>query len=810
MPGSEAVDGATRAPAGITGLTAVEVEERVRDGRVNAVPTSPGRTVGQIVRANVLTPVNGIIGSLFVVVLVVAPGPDLLFAGVVIANSLIGIVQEARARRALARLAVLNAPHARVVRDGVVRELAVEEVVADDVIELQPGDQVVVDGEVVLGRGLEVDESLLTGEAEPVPKSEADEVLSGSFVAAGSGVFRATRVGAEAYAVRLAEEAKRFSLVRSELRDGVNWLLRRLVVVIPPLALLLLWDLHDHDGDWTEAILGTVAAAVSMVPDGLVLLTSVAFIVGVLELARRQALAKELASVELLARVSVLCLDKTGTITTGEIAFSELQVLDGADDGADGVAAALGALAVADPTPNATLRALGARFGPPAGWAPDEVVPFSSARKWSGASFPERGTWLLGAPEVLLPPGEARVRALVTAEAEAGRRVVLLARAPAGPLDPDLLPDRRSPAALVLLEDQVRPDAAEILRYFTDQGVRLKVISGDHPATVAAVARRAGVPHVGRPVDARTLPVEPAALAASVAAATVFGRVTPHQKREMVHALQSRGETVAMTGDGVNDVLALKDSDMGIAMGSGSAATRAVAELVLLDNRFATLPTVLAAGRRVFNNMERVANLFVNKTSYAVLLALLVVATAVEYPFLPRHLTLVGSLSIGIPGFVLSFAPNTRRAVPGFIGRVLRFSLPSGFVCGMCTFWVFWVLRRRLTDTVTLDEARTAATLVLLWAALLVLAKLARPLSAWRLGLVLSMFGCYLGVLAIPALRGFFALDLPPTSAWWVPGVGLLVATVALLAGPRLVPWWGRGDAAQALPAVGGDDTRAG
>lgn len=773
----------TATPVSLTGLSSAEVRERVAAGRVNAVPEAPSRTLGQIVRANVFTPVNAIIGTLLVLILIAAPGPDALFAGVVISNSVLGIVQELRAKKTLDELAVLSAPKARVVRDGVSTEVAVGEVVADDVLELAPGDQVVVDGEVLSEVGLELDESLLTGESDPVAKDVGDGVMSGSFVSAGSGYYRADKIGAEAYAADLAEQARRFTLVHSELRAGINLILRWLSWIIPPVALLLLWSLLDAEDEWQEALRGTVAAAVAMVPDGLVLLTSLSMIVGVLALARRKALAKELASVELLARVDVLCLDKTGTITTGEIAYAGLEPLPDMDESSIG--SALGALAAADPNPNATLAAIGGAHGDP-GWEVTEVVPFASSRKWAAVGFAENGTWYLGAPEMLVA-GDARVADRVKANADAGHRVVLLARSEM-PLVDETVPPDIQPASLVLLEDEIRPDAPEILDFFARQEITLKVLSGDHPSTVAAVARRAGIAGADTGYDARELPAEPRALGRVLGETAVFGRVTPHQKRAMVGALQSEGHVVAMTGDGVNDVLALKDSDMGIAMGAGSSSTRAVAQLVLLDNSFATLPLVLSEGRRVVNNIERVANLFVVKATYAVLLAALVGLASVPFPFLPRHLTLVGTFSIGVPGFFLALYRTDRRARPGFVRRVLGYSLPAGLVAGVSTFVAYTILREY--SEVELDEARTAATVVLLAIGLVVLTQLAQPLTPSKLGLVAAMATSYLVVLNVTFLREFFAMDMPPTDTWWVMAVTIAVAALLLVFGPRAIRFW--------------------
>jgi cation-transporting P-type ATPase E len=783
----------THAPP-MSGLTQAEVDERTRDGRVNRVPDAPTRTLGEIVRANVITPVNGIIGVMFVLIMIAAPGPDALFAGVVISNSTIGIVQELRAKRELDRLAVLSAPKARVVRDEQVREIGLSGVVAEEILELQPGDQIVVDGEVLVSYGLEANESLLTGESDPVLKEPGDEVMSGSFVAAGSGYFRATRIGAESYATTLAEEARRFKLANSELRQGINVILRWLTVIIPPVSIILLISLLSAEDEWREALRGTVAAAVAMVPDGLVLLTSIAFIVGILALARKQALAKELASVELLARVDVLCLDKTGTITTGEISFTGLVLIapeDGSATDEASVRDALGAVAGCDPNPNATLAAIVSAVPMPDGWDPDVVVPFSSARKWAASEFPGHGTWVLGAPEVLIDasrPGSPvdQVRSQVATHAAEGRRLVLLAQTDA-PLG-DHLPSGLVPVALVLLEDQIRPDAPEILDYFAAQGITLKVISGDHPATVAAVAARAGIPGATQAMDARELPDDPDELAVTLDRVTVFGRVTPHQKRAMVGALQRRGHVVAMTGDGVNDVLAMKDADMGIAMGAGSASTRAVAQLVLLDNSFATLPVVLAEGRRVINNIERVANLFVAKAGYAVLLAALTGVMSVPFPFLPRHLTLVGTFSIGVPGFFLALEPNWRRAEPGFISRVVRFAIPSGVLAGLATFVAFQIART--TSGVELDQARTVAVFVLLVLGLYILSMLCRPVNAFRVTLLAGMGAGYLVAFLWSPVQEFFALVHPPVGQWWTIALTSAAGIALLEAGPRLVPWW--------------------
>ena len=460
------------------------------------------------------------------------------------------------------------------------------------------------------------------------------------------------------------------------------------------------------------------------------------------------------------------------------------------------VSEALGAVSHADPDPNPTLSAVAGAHGAPDGWVVTDAVPFSSARKWASTTFESRGTWFLGAPEILLAAAvvdTSSAQAQVDEAARAGQRVILLARAPSPAAD-DHLPEGLEPVAVVVLEDEIRPDAREILEYFTDQGVTLRVISGDNPTTVAAVARRAGVPGADAGFDARELPDDLDELAEVLESNAVFGRVQPHQKQAMVAALQSRDHVVAMTGDGVNDVLALKDSDMGIAMGSGSAASRAVAQLTLLDNRFSTLPRVLAEGRRVINNIERVANLFVTKATYAVLLAALTGIVGVSYPFLPRQLTLIGTFSVGVPGFFLALEASIHRSRPGFIHRVLRFSIPAGIVAGAITFAAYLMLDAR--SDITLEEARTGATLVLLGLGLVVIGQLSHPIRLWKIGLIVAMAAGYLVTLAIPFLREFFQLDLPNNS-WQLILGAIVLGGVILVLGPRLVPGWYAGVAGQ-------------
>ena len=762
-------------PTPPAGLSSAEVADRRSRGLANTSTERTSRSVAEILRANILTRFNFILGALLAVILAVGQPQDALFGLVLVANALIGIAQEFRAKRTLDRLAVLSAPRVRVIRDGSRRDIPVAELVADDLVDLRPGDQLVADGVVRDSAGLEADESLLTGESEPVGKHKGDRLLSGSFVVAGAGGYQATEVGARAYARRLAAEARRFGLVRSELVDGINRILKYVTWVIVPLAVLLLASQLHARGTVREALTGTVAALVGVVPQGLVLLTSVAFGVAAVTLARRHVLVQQLPAVEGLARVDVLCVDKTGTLTDGTIAFGSLIRLGGQAPAAE----ALGALAAEEEAPNATLSAIGQAFPPPDGWQRTASVPFSSARKWSAASFTGHGTWVLGAPEMVLPAEQDALLSRAAELASDGHRVLVLARAE-GPLASESLPPGLRAEAFITLTERLRPDVAETLGYFAAQGVALKVISGDSPRTVAAVAGRAGLPGAETPVDARGLPEDPDALAQVLEEHAVFGRVTPHQKQAMVTALQAHGHTVAMTGDGVNDVLALKLADLGIAMGSGAAATRAVAELVLLDGRFATLPGVVAEGRRVTANIERVANLFVTKTVWTALLAIAVSLALLPYPFLPRHLTIIDTLTIGVPSFFLALAPNQRRYLPGFATRVLRFAIPAGCIIAAATLTGYALAR---AAGLSLVQQRTTAVLVAFILSLCVLVLLAIPLTWRRVLLVGAALAGFVMLFPLPAVRGFYALALPRGQV----GIALLIAGAGVTA---LVCFW--------------------
>ncbi len=766
----------------VTGLTSDEVAQRVAAGQVNDVPVRSSRSVADIVRGNVFNRINAIIGSLLVLILIVGPWQDALFGGVIVANTLIGMIQELRAKRMLDKLAVIGQAMPHVRRDGTATPMPPGEIVLDDIIELGAGDKVVVDGELVEADGLEIDESLLTGEADPVHKGPGDAVMSGSFVVAGGGAFQATKVGRDAYAAQLAEEASRFTLVKSDLRNGINKILKFVTYVIIPTGIaLVISQFIVNENDLPEAIRRMVAGLVHMVPEGLVLLTSMAFAVGVIRLGRKQCLVQELPAIEGLARVSVVCLDKTGTLTEGAMDVTDVVELEPGLP----IREALGALGSVDERPNPSLQAVIDAYPPPNGWIVTEAAPFSSARKWSGATFIEpdgaSSTWLLGAPDVLLPAGAEPLTRADELGAQ-GLRVLLLAccelSAEQALATPGEIHGYFTPAALVVIEQRLRKEAPDTIRYFADQGVQAKVVSGDNAVSVGAVAAKLDIAGADNPVDARTLPTEQVELAGALESHAIFGRVAPRQKRDMVHALQSRGHNVAMTGDGVNDVLALKDADIGVSMGSGSEATKAVAQIVLMNNNFSTLPSVVAEGRRVIGNIERVAHLFLTKTVYAALLAIVVVLAQVPYPFLPRHLTLVSTLSIGVPAFFLALAPNTERARPGFVQRVLRFAIPAGTIAGVATLASYF--HARWVYGGDLDAETSAATLTLFIVVLWVLAVIARPYTWWRAGLVAAMGVGFTLVLTVPFLQEFFQLQLVGYQAPWV-GAAIALGACALL-----------------------------
>ncbi|MEJ9080127.1 MULTISPECIES: HAD-IC family P-type ATPase [Gordonia] len=816
----------------LPGLTAAEVAERVAAGQANTMPDKSGRSVADIIRANVFTRINAILGVLFAIVAFTGSFINGLFGLLIIANSGIGIIQEIRAKKTLDRLAIVGQTRPVVRRDGVATEVAPDQVVQGDIIELGPGDQIVVDGETVESESLDVDESLLTGEADAVDKSLGDPIMSGSFVVSGSGAYRATKVGADAYAAQLAAEASKFTLVSSELRSGIDQILKVITwLLIPAGILTIINQLFISQNGLRTALLGMVAALVPMVPEGLVLMTSIAFAVGVVRLGRRQCLVNELPAIEGLARVDVVCTDKTGTLTENGMRLSEIRVVDDSVT-PESVQTAMAALAAADPRPNASIQAVAEAYPDAPGWSTSAILPFSSANKFSGISFvdgdgTDRGNWLIGAPDVLLDP-ESEIAQLASDLGSTGLRILLVATCDAlvdtVPATGSNLPGVITPVGLIVLEQRVRPDAKDTIEYFESQNVAVKVISGDNALSVGAVAASLGLGEPEQAVDARKLPTDSVELGKVVGDADAFGRVRPDQKRAMVQSLQGNGHTVAMTGDGVNDVLALKDSDIGVAMGSGSSAARSVAQIVLLDNKFATLPYVVGEGRRVIGNIERVSNLFLTKTVYAVLLALLIgigglVAKGfgwapISYPFQPIHVTISAWFTIGIPAFVLSLAPNNERARTGFVRRVLTQAVPNGIIIGLSTFVCFLLVNRDYTgalasytgnvllspaDTAAAiagasqtigaqqTQAATAALATMIAIAVYVLAVVARPYTWWKAVLIGVSVVAYVLIFTVPFSQRMFHLDSSNAGMMAVAAVCAVVGCAAVEISTRLL-----------------------
>ncbi|MFV0252211.1 MAG: HAD-IC family P-type ATPase [Beutenbergiaceae bacterium] len=779
----------TEAPQ-LRGLTSAEVTQRIAVGAVNAVDDATSRTLPQILRANIFTLFNAILGTALILMLAVGAWRDAVFGLVLLANIAIGTAAEYRAKRVLDRFAAVASSPVSVMRDGLEQPIPVSQVVLDDVVYLIRGDQVPADAELMSSAGLEVDESMLTGEGEPVRRRRGDVVLAGSTVLAGNAMARVTSVGQDCYAYGLAAQVRKYSRVGSELQAGINRILVAVAWLTLPVALLLFWNQVRQlggwqaatDGAWRSAAVQAVAGIVGVVPDGLVLLTSINFAVAVVLMARQRILVQELAAVEVLARVDTLCLDKTGTITDGTLQLEDVVEVSRFI----GARAALAGIAAEGNSGSAA--AISAGLQDVAAAEVDVLVPFSSDRKWSGHRT-SAGSWVLGAPDVLLAGGKSKpVRARIADLTQDGARVLLLGRVPVNSsLSADVVPRGIRPALLVVLREQPRPAATEMVQYFAARGVDVKVISGDATATVCAVAKSAlpqdehdEEPRAG--IDARALPTEAQALHETVASSQVFGRVGPERKRDIVRMLQAQGRTVAMTGDGVNDALALKEADLGIAMGHAAPATKAAARLILEDGDFAVLPSVVAQGRRIIANTERIASLFLAKSTYAVMLALVVSVLSWPYPFLPRQLALIGVLTVGIPALMLAFTANETAYRRGFLGRVVDLAVPWGLLCGTGVVLVY----ARLHLTVAGEQASTGATLTVIAMALWLVGIVARPLDRWRIAMVAAMVGITALVFAVPGIRSFFALQVPTMATVQL----VLIVSIAGSVGTELVHRW--------------------
>jgi cation-transporting ATPase E len=735
----------------MTGLTNEQVQERIDEGKVNSNENPNTRTYKQIIKENTLTFFNFLNVILMVMVLAVGSYKNSMFVGIVLINTVIGIIQEIRAKKTIDKLAILTESKTVVLREGKKWTISTDKLVLDDLIYLKTGDQIPADCKVLEGN-LEVNESLLTGESDNLAKNVGDELFSGSFVTAGEACCQVIHVGKDNYASQITSEAKEFKRHNSELRNSLNAILKVISIIIVPLGILLFYKQYYIVGDTIRgAVVSTVAAVLGMIPEGLVLLTSVALTLGALNLAQKKVLVQELYCIETLARVDTLCLDKTGTITEGsmcvedvvpwlpEDAAEELLEMEMTEDTANAdsmqaIERAMGNLMAVLKDQNATTDALHKRFRARRDMTVKEVIPFSSDRKYSGASFEEYGTYLMGAAQFLFPEGNQELTATCQRYAGQGLRVLVLAHSPIA-AEGSSLPPELTPMGLLLLTDVVRKEAPDTMQFFDRQGVDLKVISGDDPVTVSAIAKKAGLKNADRYIDATTI-ITQDEMNEAVAEYTVFGRVTPQQKKSMVLALKAQGHTVAMTGDGVNDVLALKEADCSIAMAEGSDAAKNIANVVLLDSNFAAMPHIVNQGRRVVNNIRTAASMFLIKTIFSVLLSLITIFVGKAYPFEPIQMSLISMCAVGIPTFLLAQENNYQKIDHTFLRHVFMNAFPAAVTITGCVLTVMLVCQNVYESNEMLN---TACVLVTGWNYMAALKTVYAPLNRYRKIVIYSM-----------------------------------------------------------------------
>lgn len=769
----------------MTGLTNEQVQQRIEEGKINVNENPNTRSYKQIVRENVLTFFNFLNLALMIMVLLVGSYKNSMFMGIIVINTVIGIIQEVRAKKTLDKLAILTESKAVVLREGKKWSISTEKLVLDDILFLKTGDQVPADARVLEG-SIEVNESLLTGESDNIQKNEGDELFSGSFVTSGEACCQVIHVGKDNYASQITSEAKEFKRHNSELRNSLNAILKTISVIIVPMGMLLFYKQYYIAGNGIrDAVVNMVAAVLGMIPEGLVLLTSVALTLGALTLTRKNTLVQELYCIETLARVDTLCLDKTGTITAGTMCVEQVQPYvegmeikapDGANvsesestiNGAEGETKELTELAASEiqgaentgltvsgaqleltmgeiervmanmmsvlKDKNATADALHKRFSRRTDMPVDHCIPFSSDRKYSGVAFKEEGTYLMGAAQFLFPDGNEDLMKQCSAYGKEGLRVLVLAHSPNLNQENEL-PEGLKPVALFMLTDIIRDNAPETLAFFKDQGVDLKVISGDDPVTVSAIAKKAGLENADKYIDATTI-TTPEDMERAVAECSVFGRVTPQQKKEMVLALQKQKHTVAMTGDGVNDVLALKEADCSVVMAEGSDAAKNIANVVLMDSNFAAMPEIVNQGRRVVNNIRTAASMFLIKTIFSVLLCLITIFWGDSYPFEPIQMSLISACAVGIPTFLLAQENNFNKIESGFLRYVFMNAFPAAVTITGCVFTIMLVCQNVYHSNVMLS---TACFLVTGWNYMAALKTVYAPLSRYRKIIIYGM-----------------------------------------------------------------------
>ena len=728
----------------MTGLTNEQVQQRIEEGKINANENPNTRSYKQIVRENVLTFFNFLNLALMIMVLLVGSYKNSMFMGIIVINTVIGIIQEVRAKKTLDKLAILTESKAVVLREGKKWTISTEKLVLDDILFLKTGDQVPADAKVLEG-SIEVNESLLTGESDNLQKMQGDELFSGSFVTSGEACCQVIHVGKDNYASQITSEAKEFKRHNSELRNSLNAILKTISVIIVPMGMLLFYKQYYIAGNGIrDAVVNMVAAVLGMIPEGLVLLTSVALTLGALTLTRKNTLVQELYCIETLARVDTLCLDKTGTITAGTMCVEQVQpYVEGMEIGVpepenketEGqIERVMANMMSVLKDKNATADALGKRFSRRTDMSVDHCIPFSSDRKYSGVAFKEEGTYLMGAAQFLFPEGNEDLIRQCAAYGKEGFRVLALAHSPNLNKENEL-PEGLKPVALFMLTDIIRDNAPETLEFFRNQGVELKVISGDDPVTVSAIAKKAGLENADKYIDATTI-TTPEDMERAVAECSVFGRVTPQQKKEMVLALKKQKHTVAMTGDGVNDVLALKEADCSVVMAEGSDAAKNIANVVLMDSNFASMPEIVNQGRRVVNNIRTAASMFLIKTIFSALLCLITIFWGESYPFEPIQMSLISACAVGIPTFLLAQENNFNKIESGFLRYVFMNAFPAAVTITGCVFTIMLVCQNVYHSNVMLS---TACFLVTGWNYMAALKTVYAPLSRYRKIIIYGM-----------------------------------------------------------------------
>ena len=734
---------------GYRGLNSEEVQKRIDAGQVNISENHISKTTGEIIRCHTLTYFNFL--NIFLGILVIISGQfkNLTFLGVILCNSVIGIFQELKVKNLIDKLAVVTASKAKVCRDGTFKDIPIEELVLDDLIAVENGNQIGADCVVLESEGIEVNESMITGESRPVRKKPGDTLWSGSFMVAGSGKAKVIHVGKDNFATQLASQAKQKKRASSEMQDAIRRIIKVTGTILIPVGILLFmsqWKIEDMT--LSNALVNTVAGVIGMIPEGLVLLTSVSFILGVGRLAKKQALVQEMEAIEALARVNVLCLDKTGTITTGTLEVVELIPFE---EDIGHMTAAMNEIAFAFDDVNPTQDALMAYFEKTGQWKVKSKIPFSSDRKYRAIEFENEGIYVLGAPEFLVKGNEKLDEKVNTCSKE-GMRVLLLGKC--GSMDMEnMTVSGVVPSGLIVISDCIRPEAKGTFEYFASQNVDIKVISGDNPVTVSNIAVKAGLEGGERYIDANTLPEDFEELREVVPNYTVYGRVRPEQKQKIIKAYQANGNVVGMVGDGVNDVLALKDANCGIAMAAGSDAAKQVAHIVLMDSNFASMKSIVREGRMIIANIERVSALYLTKTIYSVLLSVIFILLARTYPFVPIHLSLISGTAIGIPSFILTLEQTETVTSGGFMRNVLRISLPSAL-----TLVIMMLINQVLAEFMGFDQA-ILSTYNLILAGMIsqmVVWEVCYPMNKRRRTLCILM--AVLFVLAILVMPGFFSI----------------------------------------------------